>query len=276
MNAQEYIESGIIEAYVLGMLSEPEKMEVEEMAEKFPEVNAALNEARNTMGSFAKAYSVQPKPEWKEDILKAALDARPSGKDVTVRDISDTYEKGERSSSGSSWAIAASIALLVSLGINVFQYLSLNGFKQELRATNIRLSELEQNHQTMVTNYKEVSGNLAVLTDPNTASFIMTGVQGRDASLRADVYWNPASEMVYLNVKNLPQAPVGKQYQLWALKDGKPIDMGVFDGRDPEKALKEMGKVPGAQAFAVTLEPSGGSVNPTMEEMYVYGTLATS
>ena len=69
--------------------------------------------------------------------------------------------------------------------------------------------------------------------------------------------------------------PADKQYQLWALKDGQPIDMGVFDPVTPEDGLLEMGRVPGADAFAVTLEPRGGSANPTLEEMYVYGTPAT-
>ncbi len=100
----------------------------------------------------------------------------------------------------------------------------------------------------------------------------MKGVEGRDPNYRANIYWNSTTEIVYLDVKSLPDAPNGKQYQLWALKDGKPIDMGVFNAVDTEKALLEMGSVPGADAFAVTLEKAGGVPSPTLEEMYVYGT----
>ncbi len=274
MDVKEYIESGIIEAYATGMLIDADAREVELMGEKHPEVKAAILKAQSALDSLTKAYSVQPKPEWKDDILNAAFASSEKNNstdtpDSVVRSLEP--EVSEKKKSSSSLAIAASIALLISLGINIFQYLTLNDFRAELTATNIRLAEMEQNHQVMVANYKEANREIAVLTDPSTASFIMKGVEGRNLEFRADVFWNSKTEMVYLNVKNLPQAPVGKQYQLWALKDGKPIDMGVFNGINPESALQKMGSVPGAQAFAVTLEPEGGSVNPTLEEMYVYG-----
>ncbi|MGB0176485.1 MAG: anti-sigma factor [Owenweeksia sp.] len=277
MDVKEYIESGIIEAYATGMLVDTDAKEVEQMGSKYPEVQAAILQAQSTLASLTKAYAVQPKPEWKDDILNAAFAAKGDStaniKDPVVRSLKD--ESSSRKSSTSVWAIAASIALIVSLGINAFQYATLNDFRAELTATNLRLAELEESNQVLVANYKEANQNLAVLTDPGTASFVMKGVEGRNPEFRADVFWNSTTEMVYLNVKNLPHAPNGKQYQLWALLDGKPIDMGVFDGVDPEKTLKAMGSVPGAQAFAVTLEPKGGSVNPTLEEMYVYGALAT-
>ncbi|HCQ17118.1 MAG TPA: hypothetical protein DIU20_12695 [Cryomorphaceae bacterium] len=277
MDVREYIESGIVEAYATGMLVDADAREVEQMAEKHPEVRDAILEAQSTLNALSRAYAVQPNPEWKDDILSAAFAAREGSssrqEEPVVRTIGHTQTA--KSGGSSRWAIAASIALLISLGINAVQYSNFNDLRSELRATNLRIAELEQNHQVMVASYKEANQQLAVLTDPTTASFVMKGVEGRDPEYRADVFWNAKTEMVYLNVKNLPHAPAGKQYQLWALKDGKPIDMGVFDGIDPDTTLKEMGSVPGAQAFAVTLEPTGGSVNPTLEEMYIYGAPAT-
>jgi len=37
--------------------------------------------------------------------------------------------------------------------------------------------------------------------------------------------------------------------------------------------MKRMKSVKGAQAFAVTLEPKGGSVNPTMDQMMAIGNI---
>jgi anti-sigma-K factor RskA len=56
--------------------------------------------------------------------------------------------------------------------------------------------------------------------------------------------------------------------------NGKPVDLGVI-GADvwQEKLLVKMKGVNEAQAFAITLEPKGGSVNPTMDQMYVVGKL---
>ena len=75
-----------------------------------------------------------------------------------------------------------------------------------------------------------------------------------------------------LDVKKLPAPPPDKDYQLWALKDGQPIDMGVFRMVTEANTLLEVGQVPKVEAFAVTLEPKGGSVSPNLEEIYVYGT----
>ena len=61
-----------------------------------------------------------------------------------------------------------------------------------------------------------------------------------------------------------------KQYQLWAIIDGKPIDAGMMDIEAPG-AIHKMKSITGAQAFAVTLEKKGGSANPTMNAMYLMG-----
>ena len=41
--------------------------------------------------------------------------------------------------------------------------------------------------------------------------------------------WNQQTNQVYLDVQNLPAAPAGKQYQLWGIVDGTPVDMGMLD-----------------------------------------------
>ena len=74
-------------------------------------------------------------------------------------------------------------------------------------------------------------------------------------------------------VNNLPQAAPEKQYQLWAIVDGKPVDAGmVEESADASgKLLLKMHNIPEAQAFAITLEKKGGSPTPTMEAMFVVG-----
>lgn len=76
-----------------------------------------------------------------------------------------------------------------------------------------------------------------------------------------------------LNVENLPMPPSGKQYQLWALKDGKPIDAGVFDmipGTEGDMHMMPV-TIADADAFAVTLEKKGGSPSPTLTQLYAMG-----
>ncbi|MNG37643.1 Anti-sigma-K factor rskA [compost metagenome] len=78
--------------------------------------------------------------------------------------------------------------------------------------------------------------------------------------------------MVDNSKMQLPANDQDHQYQLWALVDGKPVDLGVFDAKaDSAHILLKMKEINGAQAFAVTLEKRGGSATPTMTQMIVMG-----
>ena len=79
--------------------------------------------------------------------------------------------------------------------------------------------------------------------------------------------------MIDLSSLEMPSNDDDHQYQLWALVDGKPVDLGVFDSSENNSGMKRMKSVKGAQAFAVTLEPKGGSVNPTMDQMMAIGNI---
>ena len=66
----------------------------------------------------------------------------------------------------------------------------------------------------------------------------------------------------------LPPAPAGKDYQIWFIADGKPVPGGVFKP-DARGHVEMHDQVPaaarGATAFAITLEPQGGTPAPTAE-----------
>jgi len=79
---------------------------------------------------------------------------------------------------------------------------------------------------------------------------------------------------VYVDVKNLPALPADKQYQLWALDNGKPVDAGILAvATAAGDSLQHMKDIASAQAFAMTVEPAGGSVNPTLSTMTVMGAI---
>ncbi|MBI1805273.1 MAG: anti-sigma factor [Ignavibacteriae bacterium] len=91
------------------------------------------------------------------------------------------------------------------------------------------------------------------------------------------IIWDPIKRVAILHVSNLPPVPENKEYQLWVIRDRKPISAGVFAVRN-EKDKQNFFKVQsinvpdrtGVNAFAVTLEPRGGVPQPT-GEMYLLG-----
>jgi anti-sigma-K factor RskA len=61
----------------------------------------------------------------------------------------------------------------------------------------------------------------------------------------------------------MPAAPSGKTYEAWVLRGGKAIPAGTFDGGPGSHFIPIEGKVPAGSKVAVTVEPAGGSPQPT-------------
>ena len=86
--------------------------------------------------------------------------------------------------------------------------------------------------------------------------------------MKANIIFNEQTRKTYLWSAHLPQLDNNQQYQLWALVDGKPIDLGVFDPKNEVINLKSLKENP--QAFAVTIEAKGGKPTPTLSNMCLY------
>ncbi|RYE18361.1 MAG: anti-sigma factor [Sphingobacteriaceae bacterium] len=83
------------------------------------------------------------------------------------------------------------------------------------------------------------------------------------------IAWNPEKNKLYINKKGSGLAVNDKdhQYQLWAIRKLKPVSLGVFDIGQKDSIIQSMMSIDKAAAFAVTLEPRGGSEKPTLKQM---------
>ncbi len=66
-------------------------------------------------------------------------------------------------------------------------------------------------------------------------------------------------------------APAGRTYQLWAIAQGKPVSLGVFNTAADGRVTAAMAVPPGLtfELSAVTEEPAGGSPQPTQQPFLV-------
>ena len=132
------------------------------------------------------------------------------------------------------------------------------------------LADCAKENTEVLKNQKIIVYKLDILRRPDTKTIEMKGLDIAP-NAKVLVYWNAKEKATFLSIQNLPDAPKGKQYQLWAIVDKKPVDAGVFI--NDVTAMSPMKGFENAQAFAVTLEKEGGSLTPTMDEMYVLGTV---
>ncbi len=259
MNIEEYIASGILEAYVLGGLDPKEIQEVETMASRYPEVKKEILSLQETFETYAESTAVKPRPELKHKIMEQLSSNDDVSEQKNVYKLS--YYK---------YATAASVALMIVCGsMALFFWSKWQGAEERL----VVLEEQTNRYADQINkaNYKidQLAGNFEILRDTSVVKVTMKGVASSPGSV-ALVFWNKNTNEVFIDAGNLPEAPEGMQYQLWALKDGQPVDAGVFE-TSTHTGLQKVKPIDGAQAYAVTLEKKGGSAAPTLSAMYVFG-----
>ncbi len=119
---------------------------------------------------------------------------------------------------------------------------------------------------------KQIAGamnkDLNVMTDRYSLPVVLKGTPHAPDAL-AKIFWMKNTGEVYVDPTYLPQAPAGKQYQLWAIVDAKPVSAGMISTSKGVYKIQKMKSFGKAEAFAITLEKAGGSPTPTMTEMYV-------
>ncbi|WP_456458811.1 anti-sigma factor [Reichenbachiella sp.] len=261
MNIEEYISSGILELYALGELSGSEKAEVEQMCEAHEEVRTELAMIEYTMGALAQHLATAPRPALKDQI-KSQLDLKSS----EAKEIQMPVKQTEKPF---SLAIAASITIaILTSGLAFYFYSQWQSAEDQLAVMIAQNQEVADNYRFVNKKLESLETDVEILGNPNFARVAMNGTENSPGSL-ATVFWNSNTQDVYLKIQNLKDLTQDQQYQLWAIVDGVPVDMGVFDnGSD----LLKMKSVAAAAAFAVTIEPRGGSKDPSLETMQVVGT----
>jgi anti-sigma-K factor RskA len=249
VNLKEYIASGIIESYVMGLASETERAEFEQMCAQHPELVAERRKFEESLEAYASEQAVRPPKEVKAKILKAIITMESS--------------KSPRSIGLLRFVAAAAVILLIGMVVLYYQVSQQN---KDLASTNKALTDKVNADEAAIDKIK-IEGS--IVGNPNNIVVNMVGTK-RAPKSSANVYWDSANSSVYLVVKNMPQLPSDRQYQLWALIDNTQKSLGVFDATDQNIILK-MDSTKKAQAFAITIENRGGKPHPTLDSLTSIG-----
>ena len=273
MNIQEYISSGIVESYVLGLADQEERAEFERMCAAHHEVREAREAFEISLEQYARKHAIQPSKKIKSKIF-AEIDIETDQSYHHPDFMQPVVDETDRTSipSVTCWirylAVASVILLVISVALNVYYFNKYLTYKNQLLAS---LQQFASNKQILQTKLQEYQKAFEWMKNPNMAIVKMPGVPSSpDPNSATTVYWDTQTKDVYLMVNKLPVPNPDQQYQLWALVDGKPVDAGVFDVKEGILVVK-MKNIPKAEAFAVTLEKRGGNPTPTMDKMYVMG-----
>jgi len=259
VNISEYISSGILEAYAIGGLSDAERADVEKNMTQYPEIRAELSAIEEAQEMLLQKLAINPPASVKTKLMHSV---GPRGKAVALNAFVQW-----------KFVAAASIFLAMFLGFLAYDY------RDRWLHTQVALNDLMAQNQQVAQDYQRVNvrldkmeNDLRIVNDPSFTKVVMRGTANAPQSL-ASVYWNKESKEVYLSIQSMRELTQEKQYQLWAIIDGKPVDAGVFDGNVSGLIhMKEIAQ--GAVTFAVTIEARGGTPSPTLETMQVAGVVS--
>lgn len=277
MNIDNYISSGAIESYVLGLANAQEAAEVQQLSLQYPEIKQAIANFEAALEAAAFANAITPAASSKEKLMFALqnefaapiIDTKETINSVALDETSTEPQQEMavvRKMNPLRFVAAASIILLViSGGLNVYLYSTTNELNKQVTALLSEKNTLIADNKSMQVKY---NSSLEALSDTNIIKVPMKGAPGKETNL-ATVYWDSKTKDVYLYANNLPKAPSDKQYQLWALVDGKPVDAGMLSADC--NGVCRISNINKAQAFAITLEKKGGSPTPDLTQLQVIG-----
>jgi anti-sigma-K factor RskA len=241
---------------------------------QYPEVKAAVNDCQLDMEHYVTLQSKTPPPSTKQNIFRVIEEEEIARENGTFADESTSAgSPAEKVYVSSAWrwiAAAAIVLLLGSLLMNYIFYGQVNDFKGRYEAVLSSQNAMASESNLYRARIEETERSLNIVRDPSMKAVKMPGTKPFPTAL-ATVYWNQQSKEVFIMVNNLPEPAADKQYQLWAIVDGKPVDMGVFETGDRQTLLQKMKPISNAEVFAITLEKKGGSPVPTLDQMYVAG-----
>ena len=243
----------------MGLASLEERAEFEANCAAYPELVAARDAFELSLEKAAMVNAIAPAKGLKEKIWNNIQQIEGKGKVISIN-------KPPYSVSHFSWMKYAVAACLLLLAGSAY-------WNYSLYKSNIELQKEKENYVARITDFEK---EMKILS-PNP-SFKVASLKGLDAAPQAltTVYWDTTSTDVYLLVNNLPKPASDKQYQIWAIMDGKPIDLGLIDNEffvEQKRLLVKAKNVQNAQAFAITLEKKGGSGAAPQGTMYVLGNL---
>lgn len=252
MNIKEYIASGIIEAYVMGLCSKEEELELESRRSVHPELNDAIILYETELEKKMLQNQTLPSSSVDDRILKT----------IDKFSIPALPVQKQSSTTALRWmriAVAASIVLfVVSAGLNLTLYYKTSRLKKQV-------SELSSTNTLPAADYE-------IMTNPTITPVAMYGV-GIHSICRCTMYWDKKTGKAYIMIHHLIRTTESQNYQLWAMVDGKPVSVGIVNDEIRGRFITMENVPANATAFSVTLEKAGGNLTPTMSQEYLHGSI---
>jgi anti-sigma-K factor RskA len=236
-------------AYALGALGTDDTREFEQLLAGSADLQRDVAEYREVAALLGLGDSgTGPPADLRARVLATAKGPAAAGITALPR----------RKRSPVAWAaLAAGIAAAIALGAAV---LSLRG---ALRERDVALAQRDSTLAIQQQQLAERQALLETVLDPEVRLYQLTASGDPEPGIQ--LFWNQRRNQALVNAYRLKPIPTGRAYQLWFIRDGKPVPSVTFSPKNGSATVSGI-KVPSGgkiSAAAITVEPSSGSAQPT-------------
>lgn len=219
-------------AYVLRALTEDERRELEEYLADHPEHRTEVEDLASLANLIALSPAEhEPSPELRKNIMR----------------VVESEATTSQTSEPSALARLREFVTFRKLALGAVAILAV-----ALLSWNVLLQS-------------EVSQLQGQLQQQERQTFALQGT-GNASSAQAEVVTLDRGRSVLLT-ENMPSVPADRTFQIWVIKDGTPVSAGTFKPDSGTSAAAIEASLSGAEAVAITVEPAGGSDQPTSDPM---------
>ena len=234
MNHERFDE--LKDAYVLGALPEQERRELEEYLAAHPERQAEIDELGNVASLLALSPPEQePPPELRRsimDVVEAEAQRPPARTRSWLAGVRELLSVRN---------LALGAAALLVIGLFSWNML-LQGQVQDLQ------------------------GQVASLQDSQESRMVALAGTGAAQRAQAEVILLKDHKAV-LMAEDMPRVPENKTYQIWVIEGDVTQPSGLFEPDGETVAAVVEKPLDEDDVIAITIEPDGGSQQPTTDPM---------
>ncbi len=243
-NIQSFLESGLLEEYLMGLTSESDTLKVEQYIERYPEVKEVYEKLQDDVEQFAMKYRATMPSSLKKKIM-------------------GNIEASTASKWNGLTSIMAGVAM-VFLASTLFLFYQQKDLQNQYSETKEQYAELKAACEAKDKTFAELEKEHFILSHHLTEKVSLNG-NGMGSGLEANAYWNKAAEASFMNIVHLPEPPEAHCFQLWADVDGEMVNMGVI--KKNSEGLFTLPFKTNATSLNITVEPTGGSHHPTVSRL---------
>ncbi|MFT6797320.1 MAG: hypothetical protein ACJART_002471 [Maribacter sp.] len=239
-----FLESDILERYLLGNTTELESLQTERYIAMYPEVRKVYKELQENLETYAKLHAVQTPDGLKEKII-ARISSERAGRRKFLR-----------------YAMAASVVACMFASASFFFWNQNQSLQEENTMVSNKIKLLEEDMKQQL---EDVRNQFIVLNNPQTKKYNVRG-NNNAKELKAVAYINPVKKLSFINVKKLPNLPEDQCFQMWAEVNGEMLNLGIIEEATKSDNLLALPYAKNAVGY-ITIEPKGGNQNPTVENI---------